>query len=201
MRGNPGLYVRQSRFISGTLQRRCRIRQSNQEKDQPTPTFALGLPVNLNAPHRRRPDHWHLNARAGVRLHPGTMSQTIISINAGSSSVKVTLFKTVEDDAKIRELATANVAGVGSPPAKLTYSRADHKSITDLPKDATSHDDAFKCLLQAFVDDKGLTDVLKKEDIAYTCHRVVHGGDYKEYVVITDETYHHIENLEDLAPL
>ena len=128
------------------------------------------------------------------------MSQTVISINAGSSSVKVTLFTTVQDDAKIRAIASAQVAGVGSAP-KLTYSRGNHKTTSDLPKDATSHDDAFKHILQAFVSDRDLGDVGKKEDIRYACHRVVHGGDYNKNVVITQETFSHIEKLEDLAPL
>jgi len=38
-------------------------------------------------------------------------------------------------------------------------------------------------------------------DILYICHRVVHGGDFHDPVIINEETYQHIERLSDLAPL
>ncbi|EEB99361.1 hypothetical protein MPER_00973, partial [Moniliophthora perniciosa FA553] len=38
-------------------------------------------------------------------------------------------------------------------------------------------------------------------DVVHICHRIVHGGDYHDPVVINNETYHHIEKLSDLAPL
>jgi hypothetical protein len=40
-----------------------------------------------------------------------------------------------------------------------------------------------------------------KEDITHVCHRVVHGGEYEDRVLITNETLHHLDNLSDLAPL
>lgn len=132
------------------------------------------------------------------------MSQTVISINAGSSSLKVTLFRTAEgsDNAtkKIQAIGSANVAGIGGGTAKLTYSRGDHKKQSS-DKNSTTHDEAFRQILETFVADEELKDVARKEDIGVACHRVVHGGDYTKNVLITDETYHHIENLEDLAPL
>ena len=42
---------------------------------------------------------------------------------------------------------------------------------------------------------------IDRSQIVHICHRVVHGGDYFEPVVITTESFHHIERLSDLAPL
>ena len=61
--------------------------------------------------------------------------------------------------------------------------------------------DAFKYILKRCFNDPELSEVASDADLAYICHRVVHGGDYKESVTITDETLHHLEALEDLAPL
>jgi acetate kinase len=56
-------------------------------------------------------------------------------------------------------------------------------------------------VLDHLTNDKGLTELKDKDDIHFTCHRVVHGGDYPKSQVINKETYHHIEELSDLAPL
>lgn len=42
---------------------------------------------------------------------------------------------------------------------------------------------------------------VKNSSITIVCHRVVHGGDYAEPVIISSKEYHHIEKLTDLAPL
>lgn len=56
-------------------------------------------------------------------------------------------------------------------------------------------------MLNTLIEDKELSAVGKKEDVAIACHRVVHGGDYDTPKVINEETYHHLEELTDLAPL
>lgn len=38
-------------------------------------------------------------------------------------------------------------------------------------------------------------------DIKHIAHRVVHGGDYTSPVIISEESYHYIKRLSDLAPL
>jgi hypothetical protein len=92
--------------------------------------------------------------------------KTILSINAGSSSLKITLF-----------------------------------SVKNESPDIKSHNDAFQHILDGFLNDKDLKDVTSKDDITYACHRVVHGGDYATDQLINEQTYHKIEELEDLAPL
>ncbi|RAH48051.1 putative acetate kinase [Aspergillus brunneoviolaceus CBS 621.78] len=124
--------------------------------------------------------------------------KSILSVNAGSSSVKLT-FYTFEQHPKV--IATAQVSGITAPPAKLKYTCGEKNHTEEIKESIGTPQDAFKFLLDRCVSDPELSEVGSKDDLAYICHRVVHGGDYDSSVVITDETYHHLEKLEDLAPL
>ncbi|GKZ73422.1 hypothetical protein AnigIFM60653_010648 [Aspergillus niger] len=124
--------------------------------------------------------------------------KSILSVNAGSSSVKLT-FYTYEKTPKV--IAAAQVSGITAPPAKLKYTSGDKQHKEELKESISTPQDAFKFLLQRCISDPELSEVASTDDLAYICHRVVHGGDYETSVVITDETYHHLEKLEDLAPL
>lgn len=130
------------------------------------------------------------------------MSKIILSINAGSSSVKISVFK-ASKDSEPQQLAEIQVDGLTAPPPKLKYTRGSESVCKDkeLSKDINSQDEAFKHILDTLINDKDLKEISKPEDIAIACHRVVHGGDYKEAKLITKETYHHLEELTDLAPL
>jgi acetate kinase len=126
----------------------------------------------------------------------------ILSINAGSSSLKITLFSVKEDASSsyLEKIAAAEVSGFTEPPAKQKYTRGSYTTNNELP-DIKSHNDAFQHILNAFLNDKDLKEVNSKEDITYACHRVVHGGDFATNQIINEDTYHKIEQLEDLAPL
>src|SRR5271154_3402431 len=124
----------------------------------------------------------------------------ILSINAGSSSLKITLFQ-VGEDKTLTGIANASVSGFTAPPATEKYSRGGHSSTKELGGDVKSHNDALEHILNAFLDDKDLPEVSSKDDITTACHRIVHGGDYTCDQLIDDSTYHKIEELEDLAPL
>ena len=126
--------------------------------------------------------------------------RVILAINAGSSSVRVTLF-VQEEEEKLVQIAAAQVSGLSSPPAKLKYSRGGGTSETRALDDIRSQDDAFKYILNTILDDRNLKEVRSKDDISYVCHRVVHGGDFQDMELINKDTYHKIEALEDLAPL
>lgn len=128
--------------------------------------------------------------------------KVILSINAGSSSVKISVYSGDKNEAP-RQIAEARVNGLTAPPAQLSYSRSGRSIIRDrkVDGDVQSQDDAFKLLLKTLVDDAELREVGSKSDIAITCHRIVHGGDYDDAKVVTKETYHHLEELSDLAPL
>ncbi|KAK2742383.1 hypothetical protein FQN55_007917 [Onygenales sp. PD_40] len=126
------------------------------------------------------------------------MAKAILSINAGSSSVKVTVFKPGKP---LVRLASAQVAGLTAPPRIFTYSRGTKQKKEDINEDIKSPQDAFKYLLEHFLNDPGLQEVATKDDFTYLCHRVVHGGDFKKEAVITNETYNYLQALKDLAPL
>ncbi|KAF1917418.1 Acetokinase family-domain-containing protein [Ampelomyces quisqualis] len=130
------------------------------------------------------------------------MSEIILSINAGSSSVKISVYRVSEAKSQIQtQLAEAVVEGLTAPPAKLKYTRGDKKIRGKELEDISTQEDAFRYILDHLTDDEGLTELKNKNDIRFTCHRVVHGGDYPRSQVIDKETYHHIEALSDLAPL
>lgn len=130
------------------------------------------------------------------------MPEIILSINAGSSSVKISVYKTPTDNSKVpTQLAEAVVEGLTAPPAKLKYSCGDQKIKDKELKDISTQEDAFRFILDHLTNDKSLPELSHKEDIKFACHRVVHGGDYPRSQVIDKGTYHHIEELSDLAPL
>ncbi|KAF2638533.1 acetate kinase [Massarina eburnea CBS 473.64] len=126
--------------------------------------------------------------------------EIILSINAGSSSVKISVYK-ASGDSTPEQLAEASISGLTAPPAKLDYTRGDQKTKEQELQDINSQEDAFRYILDHLTKDDGLPELAKIEDIHYTCHRVVHGGDYPQSQVIDKNTFHHIEELSDLAPL
>lgn len=125
--------------------------------------------------------------------------KSILSVNAGSSSVKITFYSF---ELPPKPIANAEVSGITAPPAKLAYTKGDKTHKEELKEENLSTpQDAFKFLLKRCFTDPELSEVASSDDLAYICHRVVHGGDYPEAVEINDETYHHLVEIEDLAPL
>jgi acetate kinase len=117
------------------------------------------------------------------------MPEIILSINAGSSSVKISVYKTPEDDSLVpTQLAEATVEGLTAPPAKLKYVRGDENIKGKELEGVNSQEDGFRYILDHLTNDVGLPELNKKEDIHFTCHRVVHGGDYPRSQVIDRET-------------
>ncbi|KAF2751582.1 acetate kinase [Sporormia fimetaria CBS 119925] len=130
------------------------------------------------------------------------MPEIILSINAGSSSVKASVFASPTSQASKTPtlLAEAEISGLTAPPSTLKYTRGDHHAKEET-RDVTTQDAAFKYILDHLTSDSGLPEIAKKEDIKFTCHRVVHGGDFPHSQVIDEDTYHKIAELSDLAPL
>ena len=129
------------------------------------------------------------------------MSKTILSINAGSSSVKVSIYSldtTQGESASPEELAQIQISGLTAPPATLTYSR--HNEPTTL-QGIAGPEEAFAKILNTLIEDKDFPTLTQPSDVHYACHRIVHGGDYSTPVRIDRDTYHHLEALSALAPL
>jgi len=129
----------------------------------------------------------------------------VLSVNAGSSSLKISLFQVAQGATAIKEaepvqlLLTSSISGISSPPAKFSFKieskdvSIKNEEVASIKDHATSFAHFLECLQsQASID---------RKRIRYLCHRVVHGGDYTEPIEITEESYHHIETLSDLAPL
>ena len=128
-------------------------------------------------------------------------NKIILSINAGSSSVKVSVFSYSTSDQDPKELAVIQIAGLTAPPAALKYDRGDtHTKNQELPNIRGS-EDAYEHILDHLILDSGLDQLNHADDIEFACHRIVHGGDYDRPTRIDRDTYHHLEELSDLAPL
>ncbi|KXX81714.1 putative acetate kinase, partial [Madurella mycetomatis] len=130
------------------------------------------------------------------------MKKVILAVNAGSSSVKVSVYS-AELRKSPTQIAEAQVSGLTAPPATLKYARGSKVVIKDREVDEKVDDqrDAFSLLLETLVQDSDLPEIQSKDDVGIVCHRIVHGGDYTKPQLISESTYHHLENLNDLAPL
>ena len=126
----------------------------------------------------------------------------ILAINAGSSSVKVSVYRSEDASKPPVQLAEAQISGLTAPPATLDYKRAA-KSICkgQEVEGVGSQESAFEAILDHLTGDHDLQDISDRDSITHACHRVVHGGDAPTAHVIDSATYHRLEELMDLAPL
>ncbi|MCJ1377583.1 hypothetical protein MMC17_000678 [Xylographa soralifera] len=126
----------------------------------------------------------------------------ILAINAGSSSVKVSVYKSEDPSKPPIQLAEAQISGLTAPPATLDYKRASKTVCKGQEvKGVDSQESAFEAILDYLTGDHDLRDISDRESITHACHRVVHGGDAPTAHVIDSATYHRLEELMDLAPL
>ncbi|EIN09788.1 acetate and butyrate kinase [Punctularia strigosozonata HHB-11173 SS5] len=182
-------------------------------------SLALRLEIDRNTPRTEniKPCRPHFTAILSVITPLGTNHNhnhaqrqgLILSVNAGSSSLKISLFKPSGSSSSDKDpvadlLLESSIDDLSSPPARFTLKHEDASpsdSSQDVKKeqkdDIKDHASAFSYFLGHLEHESGI----KKADIKQVCHRVVHGGDYAEPVTISSETYHHIEKLTDLAPL
>jgi acetate kinase len=131
----------------------------------------------------------------------------ILSVNAGSSSLKISLFRlsdqsgnTQEDHGPVTLLLTSSISNLSSPPAKFSFDCPSLGNKAVKEEDVSSindHASAFAHFLD-FLKEEASID---RDEIVHVCHRVVHGGDYTDPMIMSNESYHHIEKLSDLAPL
>ncbi len=114
------------------------------------------------------------------------MTGTVLVINAGSSSVKFSLF---DDAPELNLLAGGQVAGIGTAPV---FAAGDDRK--DLPEGST-HEEALRFIL-GWIGDK------KHPPVAVAAHRVVHGGTlFRAPVLLTPEIMAQLRGLNTLAPL
>jgi acetate kinase len=121
---------------------------------------------------------------------------TILVVNAGSSSVKFQIFS-VEGEGKLRRLIKGQMDGIGSRP-RLRASGADSDPLADRAYPIESVPDVPAAMAIA---GGWLRDELRISPMAVG-HRVVHGGpDYDRPVLIDHGVVARLERFVALAPL
>ncbi|KAI0041190.1 acetate kinase, partial [Auriscalpium vulgare] len=133
---------------------------------------------------------------------PASRTGLILAVNAGSSSLKVSLYRlSSETESPVNLLLTSSISSISTPNPTFSFSTESHptgKNVKDAETaDIKDHASAFAYFLDYLEREANID----REQIVHVCHRIVHGGDYYKPVIITDDTYHHIERLTDLAPL
>lgn len=117
----------------------------------------------------------------------------IISVNAGSSSLKFQLFEMPSEEV----LTSGIVEKIGLEEGIFTIKVNGEKMTKKLP--IPDHTKAVSMLLEALVEYKIVASL---DEIVGAGHRAVHGGEtFKESVPVTDEVVEKFSSLNDLAPL
>ena len=117
----------------------------------------------------------------------------ILSVNAGSSTLKFRLYEMPEESV----LMKGTMERIGLDGSNLSIRIGDEKIQRDVV--LQNHADAVNVLLKELLD-QGVISSL--EEIKAVGHRIVHGGNlYSSSVVMNDRVIHEIENISDLAPL
>ena len=117
----------------------------------------------------------------------------IMSINAGSCSVKFSLFDMANEEVLISGLFER--IGIEGSCYTLKYKGDKIKVETELPDHAV----AVKILIEKLLELQVISNI---EEIEGVGHRIVHGGDkYTESVMVTDEVVDDIIRFSDFAPL
>lgn len=117
----------------------------------------------------------------------------ILSVNAGSSSLKFRMYEMPEE----RLLISGTFERIGLNGSFYTIKLNGEKIKKE--SDLKNHDDAVRILTEELINFKIVKDLSEIKGVG---HRVVHGGDiYSNSVVINDEVISVIEKLSDLAPL
>lgn len=125
------------------------------------------------------------------------MSQGILTINAGSSSIKFALFLLAHPISPAAEVS-GQIDGIGTDVTKMVAKNKAGERITDqtLAGEKVSHAQAFDALLKWF------TASHADWEIVAVGHRVVHGGDlYSQPTVIDSQVLENLNSFVPLAPL
>ena len=117
----------------------------------------------------------------------------ILSINAGSSSLKYTLFEMPEE----KVLVSGVFERIGMDKSMYSIKINGEKEVIETP--LKDHKQAFEILIEALIK-RNIVESL--EEIKGIGHRVAHGGSYFDKTVVVDEdVISKIEELIALAPL
>ena len=117
----------------------------------------------------------------------------IIAINAGSSSLKFSLF----DMTNMSVIASGLFERIGIDGS--CYTIKYHNETKKKKIELNTHTDAVKILLEKLI---SLEIISSLNEISGVGHRIVQGKDlYSESVLITDEVINNIDKIKEFAPL
>ena len=128
---------------------------------------------------------------------PQGREHRIISVNAGTHSLRVKLFK-VFPGFDPTALASAEALNLQIGDAVLTYQSRGPSQEQQLD-DGVRHEDALRTILDLLRRDKRLAAFEVSDEFLGVCHRVPHGGDYEKPQIITTEDPHLIHELRSLS--
>jgi acetate kinase len=123
------------------------------------------------------------------------MKQGILTINAGSSSIKFALFPLAHPILPVAEVS-GQIDGINAENTKLEAKNRDGKLIAEDSLGHVNHDQAFDALLKWFMATHA------GWEIVAVGHRVVHGGEhYSKPIVVTPHVLTRLTSYFPLAPL
>ena len=121
------------------------------------------------------------------------MQEKYLVINAGSSSLKFSLF----DAETEKELVNGYVEKIGNPDSFYTLKFNGQK--IQKKTEIRNHVQAIDCMLTELIDNGFVTNI---NEIVGVGHRVLHGGEtYNDSVIIDEGVIEEIERLTKLGPL
>jgi acetate kinase len=124
--------------------------------------------------------------------------ETVLVINAGSSSIKISLYS-VASQAELALVLRGQIEGIATAQPRLSLKGSDGTILADstvLAGEAADHRGAMAVFAKA------LAGAPQRAVIDAVGHRVVHGGViHSKPVVIDDEVMRSLESLVSLAPL
>ena len=117
----------------------------------------------------------------------------VISINAGSSTLKFKMYEMPEEKVIVSGLFERIGAKKGSYSIKYKGEKETHEF------EMKNHIEAFKKLVAVLMEKKIVKDLNEIEAVG---HRIVQGGAYfSKSEIVTEDVYNHIKELSPLAPL
>ena len=123
------------------------------------------------------------------------MNQGILTINAGSSSIKFALFPLARPILAVAEVS-GQIDGIGAEATQLIAKNRAGKLIAEESLGKVNHDQSFDALLKWF------TASHHDWEIVAVGHRVVHGGEhYSKPIVVTPHVLTRLTSYFPLAPL
>ena len=121
------------------------------------------------------------------------MKEKYLVINAGSSSLKFTLYEMPA----AKQIVNGLIEKIGEGDSSFTL-KFDNRKISETEK-IDNHSEAVKVMLRELLNNNFINSV---DEIKGVGHRVVHGGEkYSNSVLITDEVIEDIKELTKFAPI